>query len=75
MARVTYDVENFPSGWKTSSFCSESGCVEVKETAPSTGMGFTRWVRGSGAMRRGIIGFTEDEWQKFIAGVKNGEFD
>lgn len=53
----------------TSSFCHEGGCVEVAKTPDGT-----RYVRrtSGGAVP---ISFTRDEWEAFVKGVKNDEFD
>jgi len=56
--------------WKKSSFCRETGCVEVQvnvqDGIPHVGVrnpvGAETW-------------FTPEEWLTFLEGVKNGEFD
>lgn len=54
-------------GWRTSSSCSAGGCVEVAITP-----GLVQ-VRATG--QDDALDFTCAEWDAFIAGVKNGEFD
>lgn len=60
--------------WTRARGCDMGHCVEVHKT-PGVGLGSpTRFVRSSLGDRR-VVGFTEEEWQEFIKGVKNGEFD
>lgn len=55
-------------GWKRSSFCESSSCVEV-----SVGRDTDRiWVRESGSRS---VTFSRREWEAFLKGVKAGEFD
>ena len=59
-----------PAGpWKKSSFCAESGCVEVALRADAIG------VRDSKRNDSPVLSFTRDEWDAFVLGVKRGEFD
>lgn len=56
-------------GFRRSSFCGESGCVEV-------GSWDARMlVRDSKLDDSPVLSFTREEWTAFVAGVKNGEFD
>ncbi len=56
--------------FSTSSLCSHcSKCVTV---AHRDGIIAIRDTKDSSKM---TLNFTKDEWQLFIAGVKNGEFD
>jgi hypothetical protein len=59
------------SSWAKSSLSYASGnCVEVSDQP-----GGTVGVR-SGRDREGpVLLFTPDEWQAFLGGVRNGEFD
>lgn len=52
--------------FKKSSFCTESLCVEVQLGSTTVVM---RDPSGSTCV------YTEEEWQAFTAGVRNGEFD
>ena len=75
--------------WKKSSFSSDSGtCVEVYRTSSFSGSGGScvdvhRHNDGTGAMVRDtklgegspVLEFNEEEWTKFVQGVKAGEFD
>jgi hypothetical protein len=45
------------------------GCVEVSIQPDAIG------VRDSKNRKGPVLAFTEHEWDVFIAGVKNGEFD
>jgi hypothetical protein len=57
------------SGFRRSSRCSDSGCVEVA-SAPE---GFL--VRDSKLADSPILGFAPAQWADFVAGVRAGEFD
>jgi hypothetical protein len=59
--------------WRTSSYSNGNGgqCVEVADL-PDGG----RLVRDTKDHGRGpILRFTASEWQAFVLGVKDGEFD
>ena len=58
--------------WRKSSYSGANGsnCVEVAEL-PGGG----RAVRNSKRPDAGLVEYTRDEWDAFIAGVKDGEFD
>ena len=57
------------SGWRRSSFCSNGACVEVAFVDGNIA------VRDSKDSTGSVQLYTADEWQSFVAGVKNGEFD
>jgi hypothetical protein len=55
--------------WRKSSYSSYAGqCIEVAA-------GATIRVRDSKNPRGGVLNFTPGEWDAFIGGVRNGEFD
>ena len=54
---------------RTSSFCSDGGCVGVTLEAEAVAVVDTKQP-GAAPLR-----FTRAEWAAFVAGVKNGEFD
>ena len=58
--------------WRKSSFSGGEGteCVEVAE-APEGG----RYLRDTKDRNRPAHYFTAAEWDAFVKGVKNGEFD
>jgi hypothetical protein len=57
--------------WVKSSFSFANGnCVEVANL-PQGGIG----VRDSKDTEGPILRFTPDEWNAFLGGVRNGEFD
>ncbi|BCY09580.1 DUF397 domain-containing protein [Actinoplanes sp. L3-i22] len=55
--------------WRTSSFCNNTSCVEVAATPEFVA------VRDSKSPRQLVLVYSKGEWQQFIAGAKNGEFD
>jgi hypothetical protein len=55
--------------WSKSSFCNNSSCVEVAVTPEFVA------VRDSKNPQHQALVYTTDEWQQFLAGAKNGEFD
>jgi hypothetical protein len=59
------------SYWTKSSLSfSNSNCVEVA-SLPDSGIG----VRDSKDSQGPVLRFTPDEWDAFLGGVRNGEFD
>ncbi|MCT4552228.1 MAG: DUF397 domain-containing protein [Alphaproteobacteria bacterium] len=61
--------QNSTNSFKTSSFCSEDCCcVGVKKDGETFVV--TNTTGGQPEVK-----FTQDEWEAFIKGVKNGEFD
>jgi hypothetical protein len=60
-----------PGVWIKSTLSSYNGnCVEVSGLAEEVIM-----VRDSKNPRGGILNFTQAEWDAFLGGVRNGEFD
>ncbi|HTR95923.1 MAG TPA: DUF397 domain-containing protein [Trebonia sp.] len=59
------------NGWIKSSLSAYQGnCVEVAGLASETIR-----VRDSKHPRRAVLNFTQAEWDAFVGGVRNGEFD
>jgi hypothetical protein len=59
------------STWVKSSLSFANGnCVEVSDQP-----GGTIGVRNSRDREGPVLRFTPDEWQAFLGGVRNGEFD
>lgn len=56
--------------WRKSSFCKTSDCVEVTIEKSEAVR-----VRDSKDPRSPVLTFTASEWEAFIQGVCNGEFD
>ena len=60
-----------PGVWQKSSLSAYNGnCVEVAGLADDTIR-----VRDSKNPEGGILNFTTAEWDAFVGGVRNGEFD
>lgn len=57
------------TNWRTSSYCDANGCIEV-HTADKIYVRDSKLGEGSPQLT-----FTPEEWQAFILGVKNNEFD
>jgi Domain of unknown function (DUF397) len=58
-------------GWVKSSLSFSNGnCVEVADL-PDGAVG----VRNSRDPEGAVLRFTPDEWQAFVGGARNGEFD
>ena len=56
--------------YKISTFCNFGDCVEVGQLP-----GGSMSVRDTKDPERRSLVFTHDEWDAFVKGVKNGEFD
>ncbi|MFE0024485.1 DUF397 domain-containing protein [Amycolatopsis sp. NPDC059021] len=56
-------------GWRISSRCQGGGCVEVDITSDVV------LVRDSKEVNSPVLSFTQEEWNDFLEGVQNGEFD
>jgi hypothetical protein len=54
--------------WRRSSFCQDGSCVVVKRMG-----GFVQF--GSDEDGLDYVYVTIEEWNDFVKGVKNGEFD
>jgi hypothetical protein len=56
--------------WRTSSRCGNAACVEV---AQHDG----RWLLrdSKGGEGGNVLAFTGEEWARFVAGIKAGDFD
>jgi hypothetical protein len=64
-------VETATPSWRKSSLSYGNGiCVEVVGLAGDVIM-----VRDSKNARGAVLGFTPGEWDAFVGGVRNGEFD
>jgi uncharacterized protein DUF397 len=55
--------------WQKSSYSGANGCVEVAMAADGVGLRDTKDREGP------VLRFSPEEWDAFIAGVRNGEFD
>ncbi|GLY19269.1 DUF397 domain-containing protein [Kineosporia rhizophila] len=58
-----------PSPWRRAMACTSASCVEVKFVGEGV------QVRDSKDIPGPILSFTKDEWNTFVAGVKNSEFE
>ncbi|ASU79149.1 DUF397 domain-containing protein [Actinopolyspora erythraea] len=70
MTQYPLDVPSDAEFHKSSYSNDHQGCVEVAETADGG-----RWLRDTKDRNRPAHYYTPVEWQAFVAGVKNGEFD
>lgn len=68
------ETEREPQG-KISSFCQDGGCVEVDKVDVAVRGRFDHRIRITGTDADTVLLFTRAEWEAFIAGVKNNEFD
>ncbi len=59
-----------PPRWIRSRYCSTDGCVEVAHL-PSGMIA----IRDSKDVTKSPHVFDQQEWQAFVAGVRNGDFD
>jgi hypothetical protein len=57
--------------WRTATYSTNGNCVEVAPLPDGRGIA----VRDSKNRDGGLLCYTPSEWQAFIAGVKDGEFD
>jgi hypothetical protein len=57
------------SGWRRSSRCGSSSCVEVAIRGDAIA------VRDSKRLDGPVLTYSREEWLAFVAGVKGGEFD
>ena len=55
--------------WRTSTFCSSAGCVEVALGPNSVGM------RNSTDPSGPMLVLSTDQWRDFVASVREGTFD
>ena len=62
--------ETITPGWRKSSYCGTSSCVEIANLASDDVL-----VRDSKNLEGSWLSFGLDGWGAFIAGVKDGEFD
>jgi hypothetical protein len=69
--RAPQSINDASGTWVKSSLSSYNGeCVEVQGLTDDTIR-----VRDSKNPRAGVLNFTPGEWDAFIGGVRNGEFD
>lgn len=55
--------------WLTSSHCESNNCVQVAKNPDEV------WVRHSKDKEGPVLKFTRDEWNAFVLGTRDGEFD
>ena len=63
------DLEWSPGAWRKSTASGSSNCVEVSFAGESILMRNSRSPHGP------VLSFTGLEWEAFLTGVRNGEFD
>lgn len=57
------------NGFRISTFCHTGGCVAVAPASDGV------LVRSSRVADGPVLSFSREEWDAFVAGVRNGEFD
>lgn len=55
--------------WRRSSYCSAETCVQVKHVGTEVIVGDSKSPDGP------VLTYSEEEWQAFVEGVKDDEFD
>jgi hypothetical protein len=55
--------------WRTSKLCESGACIEVGVQSESV------LIRSSANLDGRYVTLSRDEWQAFVAGVKDGDFD
>lgn len=63
--------ESISTTFKKSSYCQDGGCVEVASSQD----GNIIYVRDNKHLDQKALTFTRNEWEVFVKGVKNHEFD
>ena len=63
------DSEQTPDLWRTSTASGGGNCAEVSFTGELVLMRSSRSPRGP------VLSFSRSEWEAFLTGVRNGEFD
>jgi len=58
-----------PDAWRRSSYCANSGCVDVASVGEQIA------VRDSKDPAGPVLLYRRDEFRAFVEGVKSGEFD
>jgi hypothetical protein len=69
MADLSGAVDSPRAGWYKSSLSNSNGCVEVAFVDGQIA------VRDSKDRKGPILRFTPTEWEAFLGGVRNSEFD
>lgn len=63
--------ESVNAAFKKSSYCQDGGCVEVATSQD----GNIVYVRDNKKLDQAPLKFTKSEWDAFVKGVKNNEFN
>ena len=62
-------MESIPAVWRKSTSSESNGCVEVAFVGDQVA------IRDSKDRSGPVLQFTHREWEAFLDGVRNGEFD
>ncbi|WP_432980934.1 DUF397 domain-containing protein [Dactylosporangium sp. CA-233914] len=62
--------ETVTPGWRKSSYCGTTSCVEVANLASDSIL-----VRDAKNPGGSVLSFERESWSAFVAGMKGGEFD
>ncbi len=57
------------SSWRTAAKCDGGACVQVAAAGEMILLGDSKSPHGP------TLSYTRDEWEAFVSGIKNGEFD
>lgn len=55
--------------WRTALNCNGGACIQVAAHEQAVLIGNSRKPRGP------VLSYSHEEWQEFVAGVKQGDFD
>lgn len=63
------NLESSSTSWRKSTASAQGNCVEVSFAGESVLMRNSRSPEGP------VLSFTHPEWEAFLTGIRNGEFD
>jgi predicted secreted Zn-dependent protease len=66
---MVYERGNTGLIWHTTLSCNGGACVKVAASAQAILIADSKEPDGP------VLSYTQTEWQEFVAGIKNGDFD